>query len=112
MVPPLIEALALAARRGLEIPIVYNTSAYDALESLALLDGLVDVYMPDFKFWEPETADRFARARDYPDRARAAILEMHRQVGGLCRGPDGLARRDESLEPLYADDEGLAVLRD
>ncbi len=90
--PQVVEALALVAPR-LEVPVVYNTSAYDGLASLRLLDGLVDVYMPDFKFWRPETALRLALARDYPERARAAILEMHRQVGPLRFGRDGLARR-------------------
>ena len=85
--PQVIEAIAEAVPRGLRIPIVYNTSAYDALSSLRLLDGLVDVYMPDFKFWKPETALRLARAKDYPERAREAILEMHRQVGPLKLGP-------------------------
>jgi len=93
VVPQVIETIAAAAEKGLTLPIVYNTSAYDSLESLKLLDGLVDVYMPDFKFWESETARRLARAKDYPDRAREAIAEMHRQVGPLRFGPDGLARR-------------------
>jgi putative pyruvate formate lyase activating enzyme len=91
--PQVIEAIAAAVPRGLRVPIVYNTSAYDALSSLRLLDGLVDIYMPDFKFWSSETALRLAKARDYPERARDAILEMHRQVGPLKTGPDGLARR-------------------
>jgi putative pyruvate formate lyase activating enzyme len=77
----------------LMLPIVYNTSAHDSVSSLRLLDGLVDVYMPDFKFWEPDTARRLAKAEDYPARAREAIREMHRQVGDLRFGPDGLARR-------------------
>ena len=88
-----IEAIAAAVPRGLRVPIVYNTSAYDALSSLRLLDGLIDVYMPDFKFWEPETALRLAKAKDYPERAKEAIREMHRQVGPLAFGLDGLARR-------------------
>jgi putative pyruvate formate lyase activating enzyme len=91
--PQVIEAIAAAAPRGLRVPVVYNTSAYDALSSLRLLDGLIDVYMPDFKFWSPETSLRLAKARDYPERAREAILEMHRQVGPLKLGADGLARR-------------------
>lgn len=66
--------------RGLSLPVVYNTSAYDGPASLSLMDGLVDIYMPDFKFWEPATAARLAKAADYPDVARAAITEMHRQV--------------------------------
>ncbi len=91
--PQVVEAIAAAVPAGLRVPIVYNTSAYDALSSLRLMDGLVDIYMPDFKFWEPETARRLARASDYPQRAREAIAEMHRQVGVLTFGPDGLARR-------------------
>src|SRR5262249_29060338 len=91
--PQVLEASAAAVPRGLVLPIVYNTSAYDSVESLRLLEGVVDVYMPDFKFWESETARRLAKAKDYPERAREAIREMHRQVGGLRLGPDGLARR-------------------
>jgi putative pyruvate formate lyase activating enzyme len=91
--PQVIEALAEAIPRGLDLPIVYNTSAYDAIRSLELLDGLVDIYMPDFKFWERDTSLRLAKAKDYPERARDAIREMHRQVGPLRFGPDGVARR-------------------
>jgi putative pyruvate formate lyase activating enzyme len=91
--PQVVEALAVAIPAGLRLPIVYNTSAYDGLSSLQLMDGLVDIYMPDFKFWEPETARRLGRARDYPEVARAAISEMHRQVGVLRFDRDGLARR-------------------
>ena len=93
VVPQVLEAIAAAIPRGLQLPIVYNTSAYDSVDSLRLLDGVVDIYMPDFKFWERETARRLAKAKDYPDRAREAIREMHRQVGVLKYGPDGLARR-------------------
>ena len=93
VVPQVLEAIAEAVPRGLDVPIVYNTSAYDSVESLRLLEGVVDIYMPDFKFWEPETAKRLAKAKDYPERAREAIREMHRQVGVLRFGPEGLARR-------------------
>lgn len=91
--PQVIEALAVAVPAGLRLPVVYNTSAYDALSSLRLLDGLIDIYMPDFKFWTRESARRLVKAKDYPERAREAILEMHRQVGDLQFGSDGLARR-------------------
>jgi putative pyruvate formate lyase activating enzyme len=110
--PQVIEAIAEAVTRGLRVPIVYNTSAYDALSSLRRLDGLVDVYMPDFKFWKPETALRLARAKDYPERAREAILEMHRQVGPLKLGPDGLARRGVLVRHLVMpgqEDEAAAI---
>ncbi|MCI0408166.1 MAG: radical SAM protein [Acidobacteria bacterium] len=93
VVPQVIEAVAMAIPKGLRLPIVYNTSAYDSLRSLRLLEGIVDIYMPDFKFWSYESARRYAKAKDYPERVREAILEMHRQVGTLRFGPDGLARR-------------------
>ena len=93
VVPQVVEAIAVASEQGLELPIVYNTSAYDSVDSLRLLDGLVDLYMPDFKFWSRDTARRLCKAKDYPERAREAIAEMHRQVGVLRFGPDGLARR-------------------
>jgi putative pyruvate formate lyase activating enzyme len=110
--PQVIEAIAAAVPRGLRVPVVYNTSAYDALSSLRLLDGLVDVYMPDFKFWREDTALRLAKARDYPQRAREAILEMHRQVGPLKFGPDGLARRGVLVRHLVMpgqEDEAAAI---
>ncbi len=100
VVPQVIEALAAAVERGLELPIVYNTSAYDALESLELMDGLVDIYMPDFKFWSGERSATYMKARDYPGAARAAIREMHRQVGNLVTGADGLAKRGLILRHL------------
>jgi putative pyruvate formate lyase activating enzyme len=93
VLPQALEALALAAARGLRLPIVYNSSGYDALASLRLLDGVVDIYMPDFKFWDPDVAARLAHARDYPAVARQAIREMHRQTGDLTFDAEGLARR-------------------
>jgi putative pyruvate formate lyase activating enzyme len=93
VVPQVLEALLSAAARGLRLPVVYNSGGYDTVSTLRLLDGVVDVYMPDFKFWRAETAERYAGAADYPDRARAAVREMHWQVGPLRLGPDGLARR-------------------
>lgn len=93
VVPQVIECVAAAIARGLRLPIVYNTSGYDSVQSLKLLEGIVDIYMPDFKFCESDTAKRLARAPDYPERAREAIQEMHRQVGPLKFSPNGLARR-------------------
>jgi putative pyruvate formate lyase activating enzyme len=92
-VPQLLEALALAAEAGLRLPVVYNTSAYDSLATLELLDGVVDIYMPDFKFWGRSHARRYMSAPDYPEVARAALKEMHRQVGDLQMDADGLATR-------------------
>ncbi len=100
VVPQVVEALVLAVDAGLAVPIVYNTSAYDAAESLALLDGLVDIYMPDFKFWSPVLSRRYLRAEDYPTVARAAIRAMHEQVGPLVIGSDGLARRGVLIRHL------------
>lgn len=93
VVPQVLEALPYAIEGGLNLPIVYNTSAYDSLHSLRLLDGIVDIYMPDFKYWDPHRAARYLKAKDYPDVARRVIAEMHRQVGPLQIGEDGLARR-------------------
>jgi len=91
--PQIVEAIAAAVARGLKVPIVYNTSAYDSLQSLKLMEGLVDIYMPDFKFFEYEPSRRYLKAKDYAARAREAIEEMHRQVGDLRFDDDGLARR-------------------
>ncbi|MBI3077928.1 MAG: radical SAM protein [Deltaproteobacteria bacterium] len=83
VVPEILEALPIAVERGLRLPFVYNTGAYDGLESLRHLDGIVDIYMPDFKSWDPQLALKYLKARDYPEVARVAIREMHRQVGDL-----------------------------
>ncbi|MFQ5577661.1 MAG: radical SAM protein, partial [Anaerolineae bacterium] len=93
VVPQLLEALVIAVEAGLRLPIVYNTSAYDSLESLRLLDGVVDIYMPDFKLWDPTLSLRYLKAKDYPQAARAALKEMHRQVGPLTFDERGLAKR-------------------
>jgi putative pyruvate formate lyase activating enzyme len=93
VVPQILEALPLAVEAGLALPIVYNTSAFDSLHSLRLLDGIVDIYMPDFKVWDREVARRYLLAPSYPEVARAAIAEMHRQVGDLVFDEHGLARR-------------------
>jgi putative pyruvate formate lyase activating enzyme len=93
VVPQALEALEVAASRGLRLPIVYNSGGYDALETIRLLDGVVDIYMPDFKFWDAGVAQRLAKAPDYRDAACAAIAEMHRQVGDLVLDRRGLARR-------------------
>jgi putative pyruvate formate lyase activating enzyme len=100
VVPEIIEALPLAIERGLRLPLVYNTGAYDSMESLALLDGLVDIYMPDFKFWDREAARKYSKAPDYPEVARRTIREMYRQVGDLLFDEQGLARRGLLLRHL------------
>jgi len=92
VVPQALEALAIAAEDGLHLPIVYNTSAFDSIDTLRLLDGVVDIYMPDFKCWSAEDAEGYLGARGYPDAARAAVREMHRQVGDFVTDDRGLAR--------------------
>jgi putative pyruvate formate lyase activating enzyme len=93
VVPQILEALPLAVEAGLRLPLVYNTSAYDSLDSLHLLEGIVDIYMPDFKYWDADLALRYVKARDYPEAARRAIREMHRQAGVLRLDENGLAKR-------------------
>ncbi|MBW1989462.1 MAG: radical SAM protein [Deltaproteobacteria bacterium] len=93
VVPMILEAVSLAAAGGLSIPLVYNSSGYDKVSTLKLLDGVVDIYMPDFKFWDPEVARSACNAPDYPDRAREALVEMHRQVGDLVVDERGIATR-------------------
>ncbi|UCF41378.1 MAG: radical SAM protein [Gemmatimonadota bacterium] len=113
VVPQVVEALVLAIEQGLRVPIVYNTSAYDSLESLELMDGIVDIYMPDFKYWSRERARTYLRAEDYPDAARAALKEMHRQVGDLRLDAEGIAQRGILLRHLVMPgqlDETRAIL--
>jgi putative pyruvate formate lyase activating enzyme len=93
VLPQILESLPLAIRGGLEIPLVYNTGGYDTETSLALLDGIFDLYMPDIKFMSGEASARFCQAPDYPARVREAILEMHRQVGDLVTDQEGVAQR-------------------
>jgi len=93
VVPQVLEALPIAVERGLRLPIVYNTSAYDSMESLRYMDGIVDIYMPDFKIWDSRMALRYLLAKDYPEAARRAIKETHRQVGELKLDEHGLAKR-------------------
>ncbi|MBI3665621.1 MAG: radical SAM protein [Acidobacteria bacterium] len=100
VVPQIIEALSIAVEAGLRLPLVYNTSAYDSADSLSLLDDIVDIYMPDFKFWDPALSLRYVKARDYPEAARRAIREMHRQVGPLKFDEHGLARRGALVRHL------------
>lgn len=92
VVPQILAGIAIAAGRGLSLPLVYNCSGYDGLDALSLLDGVVDIYMPDIKYATRDAAARCSDAPDYWDRVRPAIREMYRQVG-----------------PLVVDEEGIAV---
>ena len=93
VVPHIIAGLAMAIQAGLNIPIVYNTGGYDAPQALALMNGWVDIYMPDMKYADAAVAQRYSRVRDYPAVNQAAVKEMHHQVGDLDVGESGLARR-------------------
>ncbi len=93
VVPQILAALPHAIDAGLCLPIVYNTSAYDSLDSLELMDGVVDIYMPDVKVWSRERGRRYLRMPGYADVMRATVPQMLRQVGLLQFGPDGLATR-------------------
>jgi putative pyruvate formate lyase activating enzyme len=113
VVPQLLEALVPAVLAGLKLPLVYNTSAYDSPESLELLDGIVDIYMPDLKVASAAAAKSYLKAEDYPVAARQAIRAMHEQVGPLVFDDDGLARRGVLLRHLVmpgALDETRAIL--
>jgi putative pyruvate formate lyase activating enzyme len=114
VVPQILEALPLAVAGGLRLPIVYNTSSYDSLDSLRLMEGVVDVFMPDFKLWKNEAARRYLKRADYPDVARKTVKEMHRQVGDLVLDEQGMARRGVILRHLVMPglvDETEAILR-
>lgn len=114
VVPQILEALPLAVAGGLRLPIVYKTSAYDALESIRLMDGIVDIYMPDFKYWDDARALKYLKARDYPAAARAAFREMHRQVGDLQLDERGLAVRGVLVRHLVmpeGEEDTAAIMR-
>jgi putative pyruvate formate lyase activating enzyme len=93
VVPQAVEALAIAARRGLRLPVVYNSSGYDSAQTLRLLDGIVDIYMPDMKYADEASADELSKAVGYVPNAQAALTEMWRQVGPLRFDGDGNALR-------------------
>ncbi len=91
VVPQILKALNIAARYGLTIPLVYNCSGYESIETLQILKDVVDIYMPDFKFWEPEIAETCCHARDYPQVAKKALKVMYDQVGDLKTDKAGIA---------------------
>ena len=93
VVAPILEAIRRAAGAGLRLPIVYNTGGFDSLAALALLDGVVDIYMPDMKYSDTRQARRHSRVLGYPEANRLAVREMHRQVGDLVIDERGLAVR-------------------
>ncbi len=93
VVAQILAAVQIAARDGLRLPLVYNTGGYDSLAALKLLDGVIDIYMPDMKYADAAVARRYSRAPDYPRLNQAAVREMHRQVGDLQIDAHGLVTR-------------------
>jgi putative pyruvate formate lyase activating enzyme len=93
VVPQILSALYLAVQKGFRLPIVYNTSSFDSLESLMLLEGIVDIYLADLKYADREVARRYSKVKNYPEVAMTAIREMHRQVGDLILDERGIAVR-------------------
>ena len=107
VVPQILSALEIAISYGLKIPLVYNSGGYDSPETLKLLEGVFDIYMPDFKFWDPEIAEKTCDAEDYPEVARNVLKEMHRQVGDLQINDAGIAWRGVLIRHLVLP-KGLA----
>jgi putative pyruvate formate lyase activating enzyme len=100
VVPQILAALEIAAGRGLHLPLVYNSGGYDDPQTLALLEGIVDIYMPDFKFWKSASSQAYSGVSDYPVVASAALRVMHQQVGDLVTDKAGIARRGMIIRHL------------
>lgn len=92
-VPQILISLYIARENGLKIPVVYNCGGYEAIETLKILDGVIDIYMPDFKYTDEKHAEKYSKAKNYPTVAKNAIKEMHRQVGDLLISKEGFATR-------------------
>ena len=107
VVPGLLKGLALARRQGFTLPIIYNTNGYDALPTLKLLDGVVDIYLPDLKYADDAVARQYSHIKEYADRSRAAVQEMFRQAGPLTLDADGMAQKGVLVRHLVLPD-GLA----
>ncbi|KAL4958339.1 hypothetical protein BDW69DRAFT_154255 [Aspergillus filifer] len=114
VVPQVVLSILEARDMGLRIPIIYNTSSFDSLESLKLLDGLVDIYLPDFKVWKSSTSKRLLKADDYTTTAKESIKAMHDQVGDLSFTSDGIAQKGVLLRHLVMpgkEDEGREIVK-
>lgn len=105
VLPCILSALSIAAGAGLRLPLVYNTSGYENITILKLLDGVVDIYMPDFKFAGPQAAQKYANAPDYFQIVKSALKEMHRQVGDLTLDKEGIATRGLLVRHLVMPDD-------
>nr|MBQ8252899.1 radical SAM protein [Lachnospiraceae bacterium] len=99
-VPSVCEAVERAHAQGFSLPFIYNCSGYEKTETLRMLEGLIDVYLPDFKYWKPETAKRYCNAPDYPERAKDAVAEMVRQTGACVFDGEGRIRKGTIVRHL------------
>ena len=114
VVPQVVLSILHAKQLGLRLPIVYNTSSFDSLASIELLDGLVDIYLPDFKVWKADTSKRLLKVENYADVAMESIKAMHDQVGDLCFTSDGIAKKGVLLRHLVMpgyEEEGKSIVR-
>lgn len=114
VVPQVALAILAARDMGLKVPIIYNTSSFDSLESIKLMDGLVDIYLPDFKVWSPESSKRLLKADNYAQVAMESIKAMHAQVGDLCFTGDGIAKKGVLVRHLVMpgkEEEGRRIVR-
>lgn len=114
VVPQVVLSILHARELGLQLPIIYNTSSFDSLESLKLLDGLIDIYLPDFKVWKDSTSKRLLKADNYTATAMESVKAMHAQVGDLCFTPDGTAKKGVLVRHLVMpgkEDEGREVMK-
>jgi putative pyruvate formate lyase activating enzyme len=109
VIPPIIAAVMIAADAGLTIPLVYNTGGYDSPAGLALLDGIIDIYMPDMKYNDPALGQKYSKVRDYPAHNHAAIREMHHQVGDLQINEKGIATRGLLVRHLVLPDNSAGT---
>lgn len=107
--PGLLEALAMAADEGLRLPVVYNSNGYESQEVIDLLDGVVDVYVPDIKYADANASRRYSDVADYPEVARNAVLKMHAQAGKLVLGLDGIATRGIIVRLLVLPDDAAGT---
>jgi putative pyruvate formate lyase activating enzyme len=114
VVPQVVLSILHARELGLRIPIIYNTSSFDSLESIQLLDGCVDIYLPDFKVWSDKTSKRLLKADNYTATAMESIKAMHNQVGDLCFTGDGIAKKGVLVRHLVMpgkEDEGREIVK-
>ena len=105
VLPQILAAVLIAAQAGLQVPLVYNTGGYDSPEALALLEGVIDIYMPDMKYTDAATARRYSKIREYPAVNRTTVKEMHRQVGDLVLDATGVAQRGLLVRHLILPDD-------